>query len=116
MKLHLDRELKSPTGGAPVFIGDEHGDGIGVSFFVNRTPPGRGPSLHRHPYAEVFLVLEGDVAFTVGDERIAAGAGEVLVAPAEVTHAFVNSGDAPLLMVSIHPAAAMETEWLDDSG
>ena len=27
--------------------------GADVSFFLSDTPPGRGPSLHTHPYAEV---------------------------------------------------------------
>src|SRR4051812_1980662 len=116
MKLHLDRELKSPTGGSPVFIGDEHGDGIGVSFFVNRTPPGKGPSMHRHPYGEVFVVHEGDVTFTLEGETLQAGPGEVVIAPPGAAHGFTNTGDAPLLMVSIHPVASMETEWLEADG
>jgi quercetin dioxygenase-like cupin family protein len=35
-------------------------------------PPGSGPRLHRHPYAEIFVVQEGQATFTVGDATIAA--------------------------------------------
>ena len=41
------------------FEGADHGSG--VSFFLARTPPGRGPRLHRHPYEETFVVHEGRV-------------------------------------------------------
>jgi mannose-6-phosphate isomerase-like protein (cupin superfamily) len=114
MKLRLDHELASPTGGAPAFVGSEHGDGIELSFFVNRTAPGRGPSLHRHPYGEVFVVHEGDVTFTLGDETLTATGGEVVVVPPGTAHGFRNTGERPLLMVSIHPAATMQTVWLED--
>jgi Auxin binding protein len=44
------------------FEGADHG-GAGVSFIVVDAAPGRGPSLHRHDYAEVFIVLEGQSTF-----------------------------------------------------
>jgi quercetin dioxygenase-like cupin family protein len=83
-----------------------------VSFFLLHTPPGEGPGPHYHPYAETFIVEEGQATFTVGDETIEAKAGEIVVAPAEVPHAFVNSGTGVLRSVNIHPAAEMETVWL----
>jgi hypothetical protein len=38
-----------------------HYGAVDVSFFVSATPPGRGPSLHTHPYAEVFVVRHTDI-------------------------------------------------------
>src|SRR5215212_11630198 len=52
---------------------------VGVSFFVTDAAAGHGPSLHTHPYAEVFIVEEGRVAFTVGGATIEAEAGQVVV-------------------------------------
>jgi quercetin dioxygenase-like cupin family protein len=52
------------------------------------------------------------VTFTIGDETIEAHAGEIVVAPAETPHAFVNSGSDVLRSVNIHPAAEMQTVWL----
>ena len=83
-----------------------------VSFFLLHTRPGEGPGLHRHPYAETFIVQEGHATFTVGEETIEAGAGDIVVAPADVPHAFVNSGTDVLRSVNIHPAPVMETVWL----
>ena len=82
-----------------------------VSFFVLDTRPGEGPGLHRHPYAETFIIQEGQATFTVGDEKIEAGAGDIVVAPAETPHAFVNSGSSVLRSVNIHPVAEMDTVW-----
>jgi hypothetical protein len=33
--------------------------------------------------------------------------------PAGAAHAFKGASDVPLRQVSIHPAPAMETEWLE---
>ena len=103
-------DLATETG-SQLFVGREHG--AEVSFFVNHAAPGRGVSPHRHPYPEVFLVQDGEVTFVVDGERIATGAGNVVVAPAGAVHEFVNTGTAPLEMVSIHPAGEMETEWVE---
>jgi mannose-6-phosphate isomerase-like protein (cupin superfamily) len=74
-----------------------------ASFYDTTWAPGRGPSLHRHPYAEVFLVEVGEATFTAGDEELVVTAGHVVVVPAETPHRFVNSGDAVLRVLSLHP-------------
>ena len=83
-----------------------------VSFFLLHTRPGEGPGLHHHPYAETFIVQEGQATFTVGDDTIEAHAGDIVVAPANTPHAFVNSGSDVLRSVNIHPVAEMQTVWL----
>lgn len=93
------------------FTGAEHG--AGVSFFISRTPPGRGPGLHRHPYEETFVIEAGRIRFTVGDDVIEAGPGDIVVAPAGVPHDFVVVGDESIRSINIHPVARMETEWLE---
>jgi len=87
--------------------------GTGISFFVSRHRPGRGPGLHRHPYEEVFIMEAGEAEFTVGDETLTAAEGEIVVVPAGTPHKFVCTGDAPLRQLSIHPVPRMETEWLE---
>jgi oxalate decarboxylase/phosphoglucose isomerase-like protein (cupin superfamily) len=44
----------------------EGGD-VPISIFVTEYERGQGPSLHLHPYSEVFVVQSGTAAFTVGD-------------------------------------------------
>lgn len=100
--------------------GDDPGEfqgyhlGAGVSFIVVDASPGDGPKLHKHPYEEVFVVQEGTATFTVGDETILAGAGQVVVVPAGVAHRFVNAGPGRLRQVDIHKSERFVTEWLED--
>ncbi len=92
------------------FEGADHGSG--VSFFLARTPPGRGPRLHRHPYEETFVVHEGRIEFTVDGQTIEAEAGQIVIAPPGSAHKFVNVGDAPAHMTNIHPRPRMAQEDL----
>src|SRR6478736_3660113 len=59
------------TGGsAERFCGSEFG--ADVSFFVNHSRAGHVTASHRHPYAEVFVILGGDAEFTVAGAAHAA--------------------------------------------
>ena len=95
------------------FEGDHHGD-AGVSFILVDAPPMGGPKLHRHPYEEVFVVQEGSVTITAGDEVVEARGGQVVVVPAGVLHRFVNSGTGRLKQIDIHASGRFITEWLDE--
>jgi quercetin dioxygenase-like cupin family protein len=89
------------------FEGYRYGD-VDVSFFLVDSPPGGGPVLHTHPYEEIFITLEGEATFTVGDDTIEASAGQIVVAPAGVPHKFVNSGTGMLRQVDIHPSGRIQ--------
>ena len=93
------------------FVGADHG-GVGICFLLVEAQPGEGPGLHRHPYEEVFIVQEGRGTFTVGEEEIEVGAGEVAIVAPNTPHRFVNSGDGPLRQVDIHVSPSFSTEWL----
>jgi mannose-6-phosphate isomerase-like protein (cupin superfamily) len=105
--------LRPEGGGAPFFEGADHGD-VPATFFVVDAPPGAGPALHSHPYAEVFVLRDGRARFWVGDDVVDAHAGQIVVAPPDVPHRFVNSGSDPLRTVNIQPVARMVVDWLDD--
>ena len=109
----LDKTDLSPSEIAYEFVGYDHG-AIGASVIVVDAPPGSGPRLHKHPYAEIFVVLEGQATFTAGEAVIEAVGGQIVVVPAGVPHRFVNSGTGPLRQVDIHPNGQFITEWLDD--
>lgn len=94
------------------FRGRRHGAG-NVSFILVELGPGEGPRLHRHAYAETFVILEGTATYRVGDEVIEASAGEIVVGPADVPHAFTNTGTGMLRQIDIHDTADILTEWLD---
>jgi mannose-6-phosphate isomerase-like protein (cupin superfamily) len=93
------------------FVGAEHGD-VPFSVIVVHSGPGVGPRLHRHPYAEVFIVHAGQATFQLGDESVVVAEGHVVVGPAEVAHGFVNSGSGELHLTAIHGAPRFDTEWL----
>jgi mannose-6-phosphate isomerase-like protein (cupin superfamily) len=97
------------------FVGDDHG-GIGFTFLIVDAGPGEGPALHRHPYVEVLIVLEGKGKARVGDQTIEIGRDDIVVIPANVPHAFVCSGPGRLRQVDIHASSHFETVWLEKRG
>lgn len=72
---------------------------------------GVGPRLHTHPYPETFVMQEGRAVFTVGDEEIEAGPGQILVVPAGTAHKFRTLG--PMRSIHIHASPKFETRWLE---
>jgi mannose-6-phosphate isomerase-like protein (cupin superfamily) len=85
-----------------LFQGGEHG-GIPISFFWVQSPPGSGPRLHKHPYAEVFVIQEGHATFTVGESTLVVESGHIVIGPAGVPHKFLNqeracSGKSPFTL------------------
>ncbi len=95
------------------FEGYLYGD-TGVSLIWIDLPPGDGPRLHKHPYAEVFIVQEGQATYTVGANVLEVTAGQVVIAPPNVPHKFTSSGTRPLRQVDIHLSKQFITEWLED--
>src|ERR1051326_4440991 len=95
------------------FEGKDNGD-IAASFFLVLTLPGKGPGLHIHPYAEVFVVEEGQATFTIGDETLTVTGGHVAIAPPQTPHKFTNTGTVPLRILSIHPSKEVIQTWLEE--
>jgi mannose-6-phosphate isomerase-like protein (cupin superfamily) len=96
------------------FVGAEHGD-VPFSIILVHSRPGVGPKLHRHPYAEVFVVEAGEATFQLGDETFVVEGGHVVVGPPDVPHGFTNSGTGELRLTAIHGAPSFSTEWLAGS-
>ena len=99
--------------GTAEFEGYLHGRGD-YSFLWVDMAPGAGPRLHKHPYEEVFIILEGCPRFTVGAETLDAQPGQIIVVPADTPHKFVNVGEGPLRQIDIHASKQFITEWLED--
>lgn len=98
------------------FSGEWQGgaSGTGICVIANRIDgPGGGPRLHRHPYAEIFVIRRGRALFTLGAEHAEAGEGDILVAAAGVPHKFENAGPGPLETIDIHQNGKFITEWLE---
>ena len=92
-------------------VGADHGD-VGICIIFVDAPPGSGPSLHKHPYEEVFITLEGQATFVADDEEVKVGPGDVVILPADTPHAFTNSGEGRLRQIDIHVSPSFKTDWL----
>ncbi|MEV1128548.1 cupin domain-containing protein [Agromyces sp. NPDC049794] len=92
--------------------GESIGSDVSV-ILVYQSRPGAGPRLHRHPYTETFVVRSGRAVFTVGDERLEASGGLVLVVPAFMPHKFEVVGPEPFVSTNIHSNPRFVTEWLE---
>ena len=87
--------------------------GAGISIILeSTTQEGVGPRLHRHPYAETFIIRRGSAIFTVGTDEVVGHAGQVLVVPAETPHRF-RTGPDGYEAVHIHANDRFVTEWLE---
>ena len=93
------------------FEGRDHG--AAVSYFLVDNEPGQGPDLHRHPYPETWIVLEGEVRITIGEQEFVAAAGDTATAPADTWHCFVAIGTSRLRMVCIHASDVIVQEFAD---
>jgi mannose-6-phosphate isomerase-like protein (cupin superfamily) len=91
----------------------------GALFAVElRMPPGGGPPvLHRHAPGEVYHVLEGQLAFYVGDpgapdapvRRVTATAGDVVPLAGGTPHTIRNESEADAVAFVVHaPGDPME--------
>ena len=69
-------------------------------------PPGGGPPPHVHSREdEGFYILEGEITFTIGDQRLIAGAGVFANMPVGTPHSFKNESTKPArMLISIAPA------------
>lgn len=93
------------------YEGKNLGTNVSVIIVTSDTV-GDGPALHRHPYAETFVIKHGRALFTIGDEERVGIAGEILIVPPTVPHKFENLGPERLEQVDIHDSPEFITEWL----
>jgi mannose-6-phosphate isomerase-like protein (cupin superfamily) len=93
--------------------GQETGGNVFIIEHKNLTPG--GPSLHLHwNQEEWFYVMEGEVAFQVGERRLTLHAGESVLAPRQVPHTFSALGEKPgHMLIAFTPAGRMEAYFRD---
>jgi len=75
-----------------------------------------GPEPHTHDdHVDAFYVLDGEVEFQVGDEKLLLGAGAFVAAPVGVVHTFAN-GPGRSRVLNVHAPSAGFHEWLRELG
>lgn len=107
-----DRDIRIGSGRSRRFVGAEHD--ADVSYFYVENQPGEGPGLHWHPYSETWVVLEGTVRITRGEETLLAAAGDTATVAPYVPHGFVNAGAGVLRILCIHASATIIQTFLDE--
>ncbi|MET0736167.1 MAG: cupin domain-containing protein [Microbacterium sp.] len=93
------------------FEGADHGSEI--SFFYVDNEPGQGPGLHRHPYSETWMVVEGEATIRIGDDELVAHEGDTAVVGPMVWHGFTNTGTGRLRIMCIHASPRIIQEFLE---
>lgn len=92
-----------------VLVSGKDTDGRFVIFDTLR-PQKTGPALHLHTDCdEWFMVLDGTFKFRLGDREVQASAGDALLAPKGLPHAFIKVSEGTARMLVMHqPAGTME--------
>ncbi|WP_201830662.1 cupin domain-containing protein [Microvirga zambiensis] len=94
--------------------GSTHGD---YSVCMAHSPPGSGAGLHRHPYDEWHVIIEGRWECQVGNEVRILGPGGAMFAPGGTVHGLKSLGPDPGRQIGItSPAGVFEaliTEIVD---
>ena len=101
-----------------VVVGPGQGHRVGNVEFLARTEdtpffnlsvivlrPGQGVESHRHEAEDdSFLVLEGTLSLTVGDDdrEVQAGPGTFVLVPSGTPHAIVNTGPGDVRFLNVH--------------
>ena len=69
-------------------------------------PPGGGPPPHVHSREEEgFYILEGEITFEIGEERLVATPGTFANMPVGTPHSFKNESGRPAkMLISVAPA------------
>lgn len=97
---------------ADLFNGVQHGL-VDISLMFGEVQPGAAVGLHRHAYEELFIIHQGQAAFTIDGTTVEVQAGDLVVIPAGLPHRFVNIGADVLRQTAVHAADAIAIEWLE---
>jgi quercetin dioxygenase-like cupin family protein len=101
------RRIEPVTEGVNVLVrGSESEDRVSVMENVGGPPV--GPPLHHHAFDELFYVLEGELTFQLGDERVTRRAGDLAFAPRGVVHTYANLAGAPSRTLIVCTPAGFE--------
>ena len=99
----LDQSPRNHRGGqvshlllAPGQFGSEH---LAITWVEGQ--PGSEQPVHAHPTNEqVYVIVQGRGAITVGDETEEVGPGAAILVPPDTGHSIRNTGDEPLVFIS----------------
>jgi quercetin dioxygenase-like cupin family protein len=82
-----------------------------LTYMRSRNEGGPGRHIHRQ-HADGFVVLEGEFAFELGEERITRGEGTAVVIPPEVVHRYEHETTDQGGFLNIHAPAMSFADYL----
>lgn len=89
-----------------VLTSDSHGSLFMAEHHMTRRG---GPPLHMHPHQdETFYVLEGEYIAEVGGKQVTLHAGDSILAPRNIPHAWACVSGTGKLIIAFTPAGKME--------
>lgn len=93
------------VGDALTFLATSAETGGAYASMISELSPGGGPPLHvHHREEETFFVLEGQVTFYVGDERLVAGPNTFVRGPIGIPHRFRNeTAEQARMLITLVP-------------
>ena len=82
---------------------------------ITMAPRRKGPEAHVHDDEDdAFYVLDGELAFVIGDDEIRAPAGTFVLVPPGVVHTFVNRTSRAVRILNIHAPAGFDRRLLNE--
>ena len=103
------------TGNVEFLALSEHTPRFNVSI-IEMAPGRHGPPAHVHADEDdAFYILDGELAFLVGEEEIAAPAGTFVLVPPGVEHTFANRTADVVRILNIHAPAGFDRRLLGES-
>ncbi len=79
------------------------------TFAIIEIAPGRRLEEHAHADEDdAFYIVQGELTFTHGEEKVVAPPGTFVLVPPGVEHGFRNDGDAAVRMLNIHAPAGFD--------
>ena len=77
------------------FLCEAHDTRSAWSLMEVTLPEGAGPPPHHHSWDEAYFVTEGEVQFTLNEQRYTASAGNFIYTPGGTVHGFCGSSRTP---------------------
>jgi len=84
------------------------GQALGIEIFETTGPEQSGPPPHRHPWDEIYVVLDGTLEVFDGDSWQQAKAGACVCVPANQVHAYRNGSPDCRFLTIAGPGHARE--------
>ena len=93
-------------------VSEDTGRALGIWLVTTEPQAGPPPHVH-HREDEAWYILEGDYAFTIGDQVQYYGPGSFIMGPRDIPHTFKNVGKSSGKMLAMAWPGGIETFFLE---